>query len=121
MEVVSVELRVPAVDDEAGRAAAAAPSFLAPLDAQLRAIDLELIESLKSTLAKETERTRPTVGEIVQDGLALGPDIDAGLGLITTLARVGHPDEPGLSDVDVHGDSLVHSQIITHPEIKVNP
>ena len=121
MEVVSVELGVPAVDDEAGRAAAAAPSFLAPLDAQLRAIDLELIESLESALAKETERSRPTVVEIVQDGLALGPDIDAGLGLITALARVGHRDKPSLSDVDVHVVFLVHSQIITHPEIKVNP
>jgi len=111
VQIVAVELGIPTVNDEARRATAAATGLLTPLDAQLRAVDLELVQSLKSTLTEQTDRTAMTVIEIVLQGLTLGPDVDAGLGLIAIPARVGHGDKSSLGDVQ-HVISLVHSHFI---------
>ncbi len=112
MQVVAVELGIPTVDDEARRATAAATSLLAPLDAQLGPVDLKLVQSLKDTLTEQTDRTIATVGEIVQQGLTLGPNVDASLDLATTLTWVSHFNQPSLSDV--YHVILHHSLFISY-------
>lgn len=111
MQIITVKLGTPTVNDEARGATTTATGLLAPLDAQLGPINLELVQSLKSALTEQTDRAAMTVIEIVLQGLTLGPDVDAGLGLIAIPARVGHPDQSSLGDVQ-HVISLVHSHFI---------
>jgi len=119
VQIVAVKLGIPTVNDEARGATATATGLLAPLDAQLGPINLELVQSLKSALTEQTDRTAMTVGEIVQQRLTLRPDVDAGLGLIAIPARVGHGDQSSLGDVQ-HISFLVHSHFIPQLGLKVN-
>jgi len=119
VQVVAVQLGIPTVNDEARGAAASATSLLAPLDAQLGSVDLELVQRLESTLTEQTNRTATAVGEIVKQRLTLRPDVDAGLDLISVAPRVGHGDQSSLSDVQ-HISFLVHSHFIPQPGLKVN-
>jgi hypothetical protein len=98
-DVTIGDVGVPAIYDEAGRAATTTAGFLTPAIVDTTQIYADLRQTTTKSVSISVERARVPIHEVLHDRLALRMDVHSSLGLVPRPALMS--DGPS-GDCDLH-------------------